>query len=62
MSYPEKPMPSTEYSLKSISWHLKEISESLKTITRIAIEAMAKSQISPQNKPHQQQQSDDMPF
>lgn len=57
---PSKPLPSTEYSLKSVSWHLKEISQSLKDLgtvlraTDIKLGAIAASVTRP-NVPQQNQ-------
>ena len=36
----EKQLPSTEYSLKSISWHLKTATEELKNLNAILVKMM----------------------
>jgi hypothetical protein len=43
MSDDKKELPSTEYSLKSISWHLKCLVEEAKKISTALVKIMPKS-------------------
>jgi uncharacterized protein YdaU (DUF1376 family) len=59
-----KPLPSTEYSLKNLSWHLKTISENLAKLTEhLTGQSTAAHSRGQRQQPQQNQQyNDNMPF